>query len=197
MTRLVPLSKLIRSISQGLATQRYEVNEGEGGEPFRIVQTRQLDTLEVPGRLPELQLQLTGERLDLSRYRLTPGTVVVATRTWPVKASAVTEAAAGALAGQNLALLSPTPEINPLFLVGLLRSEFLAGDLGVHAAASGQPMLSLKQLQEVQVPLPPMAVQQALAALFLEREAADQLARESTEQRRRVVEAALHTHLTT
>lgn len=193
MTTTVPLADVLESIAQGLPTQRYEVEPGEGGESFRVVQTRQLDTLHVPANLPELHLK--GERLE--RAMLTAGTVLVAIRTWPIKVGVVTLESAGALAGANLAVLSPRPEVDPVFLAGLLRSDFMTAHLGVRSAASGQPMLSLRQLQELRIPLPSLEGQQALAALFLEREEADRLARESTEQRRRVVEAALHKSLIT
>ena len=58
-------------------------------------------------------------------------------------------------------------------------------------------MISLKQLQDVKFPLPPIEQQQALANLFLEREQADDLARRSIEQRHRVIETALNYHLNT
>lgn len=191
MIRAVPLSDLLLTIAQGVPTQRYEVAEGKGGERYRVVQTRQMDDLYVGGELPELTLR--GERLE--RHALPVGAVLVAIRTWPMKASVVSREASGALAGQNLAILTLRPHINPVFLAGLLRSGFMAEHLGVRASASGQPMLSLKQLQDVQVPLPPAEKQTVLADLFLDRERADHLTRRSTEQRQRVVEAALHHHL--
>lgn len=193
MNKLVPLSSLLLTIAQGLPTQRYEVAEGEGGEPHRLIQIRQLDHLFVSADLPTVYLK--GEKLG--RYLLPNNAVLVATRTWPMKASVVNQETAGAIAGQNIAVLMLKPEVSPVFLAGLLRSDFLSGHLGVRAAASGQPMISLKQLQDVKFPLPPIEQQQALANLFLEREQADDLARRSIEQRHRVIETALNYHLNT
>lgn len=184
----VPLSSLLLTIAQGLPTQRYEVKEG--GERFYVIQTRQMDRLHVSDDLPEVVLK--GEKLE--RHRLPPGTLLVANRTWPVKASVVTSQAAGAIAGQNLAILTLKPDVNPVFLAGLLRSEFMAERLGMRAA-SGQPMLSLRQLGDVQIPFPVPEQQALFAALFTDREVADELARRSIEQRQRVIEAALDQHL--
>lgn len=191
--RLVPLSSLLLTIAQGLPTQRYEVAEGEGGERHRLIQIRQLDSLFVSNALPEVFLK--GDKLE--RYLLPREALLVATRTWPMKASVVTEDVAGAIAGQNIAVLTLKPDANPVFLAGLLRSGFMQDRLGIRASASGQPMISLKQLQEVEIPLPPLEQQHALAELFLEREEADHLAQESTLQRHRVVEAALSHYLKT
>lgn len=189
MTHTVPLSEVLVTIAQGVPTQRYEDPQGE---PFRLVQARQMDALYVDGELPMVHLK--GERLD--RFQLSAATVLVAIRTWPLKASVVGENTAGALAGPNVAVLQPTTEVEPVYLAGLLRSDFMAARIGVRQAVTGQPTLSLKELQAQPILVPPLETQRALVQLLLDREHADALARQSIEQRHRVVEAALQRTLT-
>jgi predicted RNA methylase len=63
------------------------------------------------------------------------------------------------------------PILDPLILSVLLRSDFVFGQIMHLVAGIGRPRISVKELREVQIPVPPKAVQERIKADYLHRRA--------------------------
>lgn len=124
---------------------------------------------------------------------LQPHDLAVATRGTVLKASVVSREHAGAIAGQNLAVVRPRPDlVHPVYLAGVLRSGFLQGAFErLSMRSTTIKLITLKELGDLPVPCPPLGEQGLLAQLFLELETLDRLALESVRARRQLSEAAI------
>lgn len=159
------LSDSSLTIFQGLQVARYQ---GEDLVPYQMVNVRNLEGLFVEGDLSEEALR----RYDIpEHYFLRAGDVVIALRGSTLKASVVPTGISGALASQNLAVVRPGTELDSIFLAGLLRSRWMHRILsglyvqsGVQAYAVS--VLTVKQLRELEIPLPSLEDQQKLAEVF-------------------------------
>lgn len=187
-----PLSTLAHSLAQGATLSRYRTsNDAEEGmgETRRIVNIGDLQDLETRG-------QLETEPLSAGSYlsnALDAGDLAIATRGTILKASVIAGEHAGAIAGQNLAVLKPKRDlIAPLYLAGVLRSARLAGEFEKRSSRSTTiKLITLKQLGDLPIPCPPKQEQETLAKLFLEIEHLDKLASASITARRQLSEAAI------
>ncbi|MEB3308820.1 MAG: restriction endonuclease subunit S [Snowella sp.] len=179
---------------QGLVVNRY-LASGTTGRSLRVVQTRDLDELYVSLSLDVFSLEVP----NLSRYSLQIGDVVMTVRGSSQKVSVVNGGVVGAIAGQNLAVFRPslTPKdspvpINPLFLAVLLRSQWFAASLSrVYRQSTATRSLNLKQLRQMEVPVPSLEVQQDLATLFLATEQFQLATLQSVVSRQRLAELTL------
>lgn len=188
-TTKTALRDCARQIFQGLQASRYQDDDVA---PYRMVNVRNLDGLSVDSDLSEEQLR----REIPEQYLLRQGDVVVALRGSTLKASVVPNEAADSLASQNLAVIRPQPTVDAVFLAGLLRSRWIQRILsglyvqsGVQAQAV--PVLTVKQLRELEIPLPSLEEQQKLAAAFLAAEQLERVTAEINATHQTLVEAAL------
>lgn len=185
-TLIQPLGDFAHSIYQGASITRYRSPKGTAQ---RIVNIGNLQKLRTQGPLEE-------ERLSYGSYlgnALQTHDLAIATRGTILKASVVAGEHAGAVAGQNLAVLRPQRElIHPVYLAGVLRSSHLqAAFERLSMRSTTIKLITLKELGELPIPCPPLSEQQTLAKLFLEIETLDNLALESVRARRQLREAAI------
>lgn len=180
-----PLKQIVQ-ISQGISLSRYKDETGEIEK--LIVNTRNLDHLYTSGDLEQVRLSVS----DVERYQLQVNDVVIANRGIPLKASVVTEQVVGSLAGQNLAVLRPKVELDPIYLAAVLRSQWMEQSLtGLYSASVGTTLISIAELSNIKFPLPELETQQKIAQLFLSAERATQATLEALETRQKLIEFAL------
>jgi hypothetical protein len=182
--RVFPLDELVQ-ISQGITLSRYRDDKGA---QERIVNARNLDQLYIKGDLSLEQLKVS----NLARYQLKTDDVVITIRGTPLKAAVVTAEVAGSLAGQNLAMLRPKEDINPVYLAVVLCSKWLERSLAtLYGQSSATQLISIAQLRKLQIPLPDLDTQEKIAKLFLSAERARKITLEALETRQKLTEFTL------
>ena len=151
------------SLFQGLLLTRY-LSDSPGAISCPVVQVRDLDSLYIGGALESFSLRAP----NLKRYCLEPGDVVLSVRGSSQRVSVVDGMSVGAIAGPNLAVFRPSEKLDSLFLAVLLRSDWLSGALSrLYGQSSGTRSVSLTQLRLLEIPVPSLAVQREVGALFL------------------------------
>lgn len=179
------LLEQLAQIQQGITLSRYQ---DEQGSLERIINSRDLEQLHIGSNLSMVNLSAS----NLSQYRLQAGDVVVAIRGTPLKASVVTDETQNSLAGQNLAVLRPNADINPVYLAVLMRSLWLQQQLNtLYSQSSGTKLLKISQLREIKIPVPNLKTQNQLAQLFLTTERYTRISLEAIETRNRLAHLAL------
>ena len=192
-TQLLALENLVEDLFQGATISRYRAEKKQRGEERRIVNISDLQTLVTQGDL-ETETLTPGSYLSNA---LKPKDLAIATRGTILKASVISAEHAGAIAGQNLAVLKPKLAlINPIYLAGVLRSGWMEAEFEKRSSRSTTiKLITLKQLGELPVPCPPLEKQATLAQLFLEVETLNDLAFKNVTTRRQLTEAAIQTLL--
>ncbi len=153
------------SLFQGLLLTRYLSDKPEAIS-LRVVQVRDLEALYIDGELESFSLLVSSS--SLQRYVLREGDVVLSVRGSSQRVSVVSQGSVGAIAGPNLAVFRPSACLDSLFVAVLLRSDWLSGALSrLYGQSSGTRSLSLAQLRLLEVPVPSMAVQREVGALFM------------------------------
>ena len=182
--RVFRLDELVQ-ISQGITLNRYRDDEGV---QERIVNARNLDQLYIKGDLSLEQLKVS----NLVQYQLKTDDVVITIRGTPIKAAVVTAEVADSLAGQNLAVLRPKENINPVYLAVVLCSKWLERSLTMlYGQSSATQLISIAQLRKLEIPLPDLSTQDKIAQLFLSAERARKITLEALETRQRLTEFTL------
>jgi hypothetical protein len=182
--RVFHLDELVE-ISQGITLSRYRNHEGV---QERIVNARNLDQLYIKGELSLEQLNVS----NLAQYQLKTDDVVITIRGTPIKAAVVTAEVADSLAGQNLAVLRPKENINPVYLAVVLCSKWLERSLTMlYGQSSATQLISIAQLRKLKIPLPDLATQEKIAQLFLSAERAKKITLEAIETRQKLTEFTL------
>lgn len=190
-----PLAAIVQSVFQGATLSRYR---DEGGELYQILNASDLEAIV----LNQPREELTSEALKPGPYKdytLRTDDILIATRGNDLKASVVPEAFEGALAGANLTVVRPLKNargefasLHPVYLAGLFRTDWLKNRLASFYLQSSQvQILTVKQLRELELPIPPLETQTILADLFLAFENYVQLTADLTEGKRQLLEAAL------
>lgn len=181
--------KELGKLSQGLPARSLEPDS----TPYSIINVRNLERLHVSGDVSVQLLKATGQ---LEGHRLRTGDLLISQRNQPLRASLVTPEQGGAIAGQNLAVFRPYPEIDAVYLAGLLRSALGQKLAEPHIKQStAVTLLSLKDLGGLCVPVPSLEEQKKLAELMLVAEEVEQLAYKTIASRRSVFESILISQL--
>lgn len=179
----VPLEEL-GEVQQGATLSRFR---HEGGNSLRVIQIRNLDKLEVASDLEEEKY--LGEKV--ATYRVEVGQVLVSLRANPVKASVVPEPLKGCLAGSNLAIVKPRQDVDPYYLAGLIRSDFINRRLSNLIGGTVIPSLSVAVLRKAELPAVSAEYQSLLADAFRALDNYATLAAKVTERRGVRLEAQL------
>jgi restriction endonuclease S subunit len=158
LLRWLPLEK-IAEVTQGATLSRLKDPKGKA---VPVVQIRNLNTLEVGGDLEvgTFDVQKAGQ------YRAREGQVLVSLRGVPVKASVVPDREAEWMIGSNLAIITPQDNVDPYYLAGLLRSEFMNQKIDKLIGGVTVASLSLKQLRLIELPLLVEEEQRVLSNAF-------------------------------
>lgn len=181
---VLPLEQLAL-IFQGITLSRYQDEEGSEEQ---VVNARNLEHLYIEDELSVVKLKAS----NLAQYRLCPCDVVVTIRGTSLKASVVTQEIAGSLAGQNLAVLRLSTDIDPLYLAVVMRSKWLEQQLArLYSQSSATQLLRISQLRDLKIPLPDLETQRKLAQLFMATERYTRSTLEIVAMRNNLTEFAL------
>jgi hypothetical protein len=181
-----PLESL-GTLFQGLPTPT-----GDSGQArFRLVNIRDLESLEVDGQ-KIVPMPMALHEKTLERHLLRENDILITTRTRPIRASVVTAKLENGIAGQNLAVLRPNNQIDPLYIAALFHSSYGKELADPHFKSSlSIPLISIGALKNLLVPIPPLETQRRIAQLVLAQERAEQLARAELEARRELVDQTI------
>ena len=136
---------------------------GENGEYiYRVIQpnsfseTGMLDELEIQSRKDAVSQQLTLQTGDILIKRLNSSFVYV-----------VSKNEAGAIASQNLLIVRPGKEIDPLYLACLLEQKEIIGQVEhVSGTSAAIKAISQKKLAEITIPVIPMKAQKKVGVIW-------------------------------
>lgn len=159
------------SLSQGLLLSRYQLLAQEQGQGkfYRVVQLRDLEHLRLnSAEFEQARLVLP----QTSEVLLKEGDVLITIKGASQRASVVGHEGVGAVAVQNIAVFRQRRRLGygllPLYLAGLLSSETFEPFLArLYRQSTGTRSISLKQLRQVQIPVPKLEYQQQLADVFV------------------------------
>lgn len=160
----------------------------EVGVHATMIRVQHLSSLELSGEFASEEVTASK---NLDRFRVSPGQVVVALRSWPLRASVVGDPQQGWVVNSNFAVLTMKGAVDPIFLAGLLRSEAFSQRVVPNHAGSALPSLSVSQLKQLAIPVVPMEVQRQLRAVFLAFERYQRATWRLLQDRERQVEAYL------
>ena len=138
-------------------------NTGQAGDhPYKIIQPNSFSDV---GELDALETQSREEELS-PKQLLSPGDILVK-RLNPSFVYVVRNEDKGAVASQNLLVVRPGPEIDPLYLACLLEQKETVGQVEhVSGTAAAIKAISQKKLAEIMIPVIPLAEQQRLGEIW-------------------------------
>ena len=138
-------------------------NTGQTGDhPYKIIQPNSFSNV---GELDALETQSREEELS-PKQLLSPGDILVK-RLNPSFVYVVRDEDRGAVASQNLLVVRPGPEIDPLYLACLLEQKELVGQVEhVSGTAAAIKAISQKKLAEIMIPVVPLAEQKKLGEIW-------------------------------
>lgn len=107
---------------------------------------------------------------NLERFRVAAGDVLVSARGTKFKAALAGPEVSGAIVSANLINIRPGKELYPVFLAAYLTSA--EGEKQVlsraKATTSGQLLLNVSDIEDIEIPLPPYEVQKKIGDLWQE-----------------------------
>lgn len=193
---LTPLSEL-GGLFQGVP-HKFTLGAPPDAPPFALLNIADVSGLTVvrpSGAAVRLALPYSVQAQQVLR----PGDVLIATRTRPLRASAVTElgeAGPPLVVSQNLAILRPRPDshhlLYPPYLAVYLNSpDGQASVQSNYDLSSTTPVINLRTLGQLPVPLPDLPTQRHIAALALAFEQEEQAQLAALHERRMLVQQAI------
>lgn len=99
----------------------------------------------------------------------------------------VPETLNGAHLTENAARITPNPELNQHYLMYVMNSGFVQRQIQNAVVGLGTPKLSLKRIKELQIPLPPIKVQQTIVEELRQAEDEEQLLLSGQEVQRTMI----------
>lgn len=118
-----------------------------------------------PGRiLGDLPRVSDAKSQEYARTVLQPGDVLIALVGYPGNTAVVPENLRGANISRAVGLLRPGPELDPNYLAHFLNSPFGRREFLKPSAGSAQIVVNLSDLNKLQIPLPALPEQHAIAS---------------------------------
>lgn len=138
-------------------------NTGQTGDhPYKIIQPNSFSDV---GELDALETQSREEELS-PKQQLSPGDILVK-RLNPSFVYVVRDEDKGLVASQNLLVVRPGPEIDPLYLACLLEQKEIVGQVEhVSGTSAAIKAISQKKLAEIMIPVAPLAEQGKLGEIW-------------------------------
>lgn len=160
---------------------------GEEGEPFAVLNIRDLDDMGLLDSTDECDRVLLTGGTRLVRYQVRAGDVVVTCRGTTLRAALVGTGADGAIASSNLLIIRPSPALLGQVLLAWLKTPRGEHELLSRSRASAMTIaLGREDIEQVPFPLPPLAVQRQIVDLIQATDAGYRAALEAAETRRAV-----------
>ena len=188
---LQPLSSVVDKLFVGLPVSRHAAKPGVGSIRLPVLSVGDIED----GRVAPLQQLAPAElqRGDFDRFRVRGGDVLVSCRGTILKTAQVPPETNDAIASSNLIVIRPKHAVLlPQLILAVLRSPPCQERLKSRTRSStGLMQLTIKDLQDLPMPLPPLAMQRKLAALSDTAGDAHGCAVEAASARHALVEAFL------
>ncbi len=157
---VLPLEKPLGNLAEILAGIP---STGQTGDhPYKIIQPNSFSDV---GELNVLETQLREEKLS-PKLLLSPGDILVK-RLNPSFVYVIRDEDKGLVASQNLLVIRPGQEIDPLFLACLLEQKEIIGQIEhVSGTSAAIKAISQKKLAEIMIPVVPLAEQRKLGEIW-------------------------------
>ena len=152
----------------------------------RSINLRHLETLIVQDNNLENTNFIVTQRLE--RIKLQQNDILIGIRAQPIRASLIPPELAGCFPGQNLGILRPKANINPIYLCTILRSSLGQQRTSTLFSQSTVKLINLRDLGSIEIPTPTLAIQQQIADIALAFEHELKTRQTELEQRQKVVE---------
>lgn len=181
-SQMLPL-EAVADIRAGLPTYRLRA---EASTPVPVLKVRDLNHAHEPGwKLDTVEVSQPDR---LKPYRVQARDIVVTARGTNLKVALVPERWAGALLDWNLIAIHPGPRLRAELIFGFLQSP--AGRRAVDRRLTGTTllMLTVGNLKEIEVPVPPVEQQQILVRLLQAADRQYESAIAAAELRRRIAQ---------
>lgn len=192
----VPLRQLGK-LSTGLSINRYKSSTG--------VSERVVKSGDLKDDHPQWHHAYISENLEtitlqenkIQRYdahRLQYDDIVISIRGGAGKAAWVNRPIVGSIAGQNVAFFrSKDQRLDPIYLLTLLSTSGLNYSLESLSKSSNSTIgsITIKQLEEIKIPLPSMGVQKNVVRMFLEKKKINNICTEIEKTYQDLAEAIL------
>jgi len=151
----------VSDILQGVQISRYQ---NPSGDCYQIVSPRNVEGLTLNGESYSATLSNT----DFNKYQIYNGDILVVIRFNIGKAALVPETFNGNLADQYLSIvrIKSLLDILPRYLVVILNSEWFQRQLASITSLSTVKLISISQLRKLNIPIPPIELQQKISDLF-------------------------------
>ena len=190
-----PLAE-VAEIFTGLASARRAAHAEDESTTVALVNVRDLDDGRVAS-LEQLETRPVPRDYSADRYRIREGDVLVTCRGTQLKVARVTGNAHGAVMSSNLIGIRTGPDLLSPVLFAFLRSR--RGEAALLARSRSSTLslaLSPKSVGQIEVPVPPIEVQQQIAELVSAAEENYVAALGAAEQRRTVAHEVANNLLT-
>ena len=164
---LMSLRNLAETLFMGVNFGRLpKASRGDGEVPFIQVKDVIEDVLTAIDRLDRIALPETTQN---ARQRLRDGDVLVSARGTLMKCAVVPRSHWGAVASANLIVirLGQASPLRPELLWTHLRRPSVQSHILSRANSTAQASLNIRDLEELPIPVPPMAMQSDLVRLIL------------------------------
>lgn len=184
---LLPLNSVVETLFVGLPVSRHQAKEGEQAIHEPVLSVGDIDAGRITPREELVAVPLRPGSLE--RFRIQTDDLLVSCRGTLLKVARVSERAASLLASSNLIVVRPGEKLLPAVLLALFRSAAWQRQLRLRArSSSGLVQLTLKDMGELRVPLPPRELQHELAELIEAEQEHHQAALRAAELRRALVD---------
>jgi restriction endonuclease S subunit len=184
-----PLKSVVERISVGVPTSRYAARSGSASISVPVLSVGDIEDGRLPPveEIPKIELR----SVDQERFRVRPGDVLLSCRGTVLKSAPVLEDMGGTLASSNLITIRPILSVMlPQLILSLLRSSAWQEALRSRTRSStGLMQLTVKDVEDLLVPVPPRELQAKLAALVDEGDRAYRTAMAAATTRQTLVES--------
>ncbi|MFL5354674.1 hypothetical protein [Archangium sp.] len=163
---ILPLRSVVETLFVGLPVSRHHQAE----EGARVIHEPVLSVGDIEaGRITprEALVPVALRPGSLERFRVQTDDLLVSCRGTVLKVARVPESAASLLVSSNLIVVRPGEMLLPAVLLALFRSAAWQSELRLRARSSERLVqLTVRDLENLPVPLPPRELQHELAALI-------------------------------
>jgi hypothetical protein len=187
----MPLSKVVDKLLVGLPISRHAAKPGTASRSFPVLSVGDIED----GRVApaEVITKVDLRPADFERFQIHSGDLLVSCRGTVLKVAPVLQDLGGALASSNIIIIRPDDsKVVPQIVLAVLRSA--PGQEIIRSrtrSGTGLMQLTVKDLQDLPIPQPPLDIQKRLAELVTVAEVAYRSAIDAASMRRALVDSFL------
>ncbi|HLL01061.1 MAG TPA: restriction endonuclease subunit S [Myxococcaceae bacterium] len=184
---VLPLRDVVETLFVGLPVSRHQAKAGQQALHEPVLSVGDIEAGQIT---PREQLETQALRPgSLERFRIQADDLLVSCRGTILKVARVPESAASLLVSSNLIVVRPSEKLLPAVLLALFRSAAWQRQLHLRARSSATLVqLTVRDLENLDVPLPSIELQHELAKLIESEEEHHQAALRAVDLRRALVD---------